>query len=1531
MTIDPPARPVSWGRRLLIAFGVLLALVLLLVLLAPTLLSTSPGRSFILSKVNGTIAGSVKAEGLSLGWSRGQSVTGVTLLDPEGKTVLTAKSVELPDLSLWSFVTGGRAVGLVRIADPVLTITQDERGMNLTRAVALREVKQDGVTEKKETDAAKPSEPLTLPAELALKIELANGLVTYSDVATTAELSGLTVKADLSAPAKIAASISSVTRVGSQAGKLDGSVTVSDAFDSSGVLQMSRGRVEADVDATGIPVALIDALAKQEGYLSGVLGSVASGKVTATGPLDKMDIDVALKSDHASLAGALSVGREAIASRAPLELTLRVTPESWAVVTRGQSREQAARLVEPFDVKLRVDRLNLPRRGDGSVSLGGAGVKLTGGIGRVVMDAPGGVGRLVLREAKVELTSESLAKAVSGGLKLVAEQGGQVGGADVTFDVRDLLDGSDAVNMKSLRVEVDGTVKELPLAVLDQLAATDGLLVDAIGPKLDATLNARLSPTEDGRSATGPFHVVAIGRNLNAKLAGRLTPTELALDDGGSATLTVAPALLAKLTGAAPGDKDAMRIDEPAVMQLRIGSLKLPVVDHAMDTKAAALSLAITTDRLLLAGMGIPGQAAVSKVVINITSERLDKGVIAELASVVAHPVGSTAPGSLNARAEITHLFDAQGGLAPDGARIAYTLDGKQLSSPLVDGILGQDGLLAILAGRATDARLSGNVTPTTAPAGREITSTLAVRTPSLTLDAKAKITPDLLTIEPGSDLTLKIDPAMFSSLTDHFAAEEAPATTATPATPSQPLGIASTSTLRVKISSLSAQRGEKADRGQTRIGLSGSIDQLELTGLPAKASLANTTFTLADGRLADTLHLNLASRLVTGGSDGTLKAVANIADAMTDKPKLDATLDATTLPVALLDALGEQGGRLVALLGPTLGDVKLAAQRSGTASSFTAAIQAERLKADVAGSFDPGRHVTLKEGSKVELTLTPEGYAAWAKPEKGEMSVALLGVSRVVLLVKQLDIGYSQAASADASPAIDPAQTKLGTTISIPTIAFVRPDKQIVRLRDVNASVQTSDLSKLLDLQLNAAIDNGKSTADAAGTGGTGGGGAIASSTQITGIRVTDGSPDFSKSGYTTSTTGTALPVDLIDALLNQEGGLTAIMGRSATVKINGTRAPGSDGTLDVDLDSDNARVSLLGSIDEKNVFKLRQDAVASLRVTPELGKAYLSTASPILSEVKSGEQPIRLTLSKQGFAIPLDDPRLATVGMEGNLEIGTLIVRRNEMAGRLTTALRALGSPIRDLPEFPARFTPLKFKIADGVLTSNDLWMDTGELFMGVQTRVTENLKTGLRSTEVLIAVPGETLNLIPKVAGKVKSDTILELVARSTGNEAPKPDYGAMLTTNLAPILAASSTKGETAAMVQGGLQALQGLRRDKKEPTEAPWADRNWTNRPKVHREAPVVQPEAAPGTPSESPSSQPAAAAPVTPAQPVEAKPAEAKPTEAKPAESKPADPLGDLLQRALREREEREQRKKEEEAKKKERRAQEKAEKEAAQ
>lgn len=71
------------GRRLLVA-GILLALVLVLVALVPTLLSTGPGRARIFAYAGTLLGGRVSADALRLSWFGRQKVTGLTVETPEG-------------------------------------------------------------------------------------------------------------------------------------------------------------------------------------------------------------------------------------------------------------------------------------------------------------------------------------------------------------------------------------------------------------------------------------------------------------------------------------------------------------------------------------------------------------------------------------------------------------------------------------------------------------------------------------------------------------------------------------------------------------------------------------------------------------------------------------------------------------------------------------------------------------------------------------------------------------------------------------------------------------------------------------------------------------------------------------------------------------------------------------------------------------------------------------------------------------------------------------------------------------------------------------------------------------------------------------------------------------------------------------------------------------------------------------------------------------------------------------------------------
>ncbi len=68
LSSNSDAGPTGGSRLLLKIVLSLLFVVLLLVAAAPTLLSSGPGRGFVLGMVNDRLPGSVDMDGLSLSW-----------------------------------------------------------------------------------------------------------------------------------------------------------------------------------------------------------------------------------------------------------------------------------------------------------------------------------------------------------------------------------------------------------------------------------------------------------------------------------------------------------------------------------------------------------------------------------------------------------------------------------------------------------------------------------------------------------------------------------------------------------------------------------------------------------------------------------------------------------------------------------------------------------------------------------------------------------------------------------------------------------------------------------------------------------------------------------------------------------------------------------------------------------------------------------------------------------------------------------------------------------------------------------------------------------------------------------------------------------------------------------------------------------------------------------------------------------------------------------------------------------------------
>jgi hypothetical protein len=108
-TPKPAASKKKRGLVLKIVGGVITALVLL-VLGAPTLVSTRPMLAIILSQVNDKLNGHVEIASLSLGWFSGVKVEGVRVFDSSKSQIAELDRLVVP-IPLWKALTGKLALG----------------------------------------------------------------------------------------------------------------------------------------------------------------------------------------------------------------------------------------------------------------------------------------------------------------------------------------------------------------------------------------------------------------------------------------------------------------------------------------------------------------------------------------------------------------------------------------------------------------------------------------------------------------------------------------------------------------------------------------------------------------------------------------------------------------------------------------------------------------------------------------------------------------------------------------------------------------------------------------------------------------------------------------------------------------------------------------------------------------------------------------------------------------------------------------------------------------------------------------------------------------------------------------------------------------------------------------------------------------------------------------------------------------------------------------------------------------------------
>jgi hypothetical protein len=148
----PPGRGRRW-RRVLIGLLVLLLLLGGLLVLAPTLLSTGPGRNAALSLINARLNGRAEVTGWSLAWTRGMQIDALRLLDTRDRVVIEARDIRT-GLTLLDAVRGRWDIGETDIAR--LTLGE-------LRFLPDGDTNVQRVFSDAPPDPADPDEPLDLP------------------------------------------------------------------------------------------------------------------------------------------------------------------------------------------------------------------------------------------------------------------------------------------------------------------------------------------------------------------------------------------------------------------------------------------------------------------------------------------------------------------------------------------------------------------------------------------------------------------------------------------------------------------------------------------------------------------------------------------------------------------------------------------------------------------------------------------------------------------------------------------------------------------------------------------------------------------------------------------------------------------------------------------------------------------------------------------------------------------------------------------------------------------------------------------------------------------------------------------------------------------------------------------------------------------------------------------------------------------------------------------------------------------------
>ncbi len=1502
-------------RKRAIVISVLSTLLglVLLVLLLPTLLSTSWGAGLIAGQVNSRMAGEVRMGRLSLGWFSGQRIENVVIHDKARSVdVVTIKAVDLPGVTLWQWLSGGRALGVIRIDEPIVHVERLADG-SLNLAQVFAPPGASGTATQSRSSGGGAAGAITLPADLSGRLQITNGRIIFKQ--TSAEVSAgqpsevrdLQVDVNLVNTQAMEGLLTAKLQQGATQGQVQVKFNADQLSTPTHQLQWQKARVDAQMELANLPVALVEVFTGQPGRLRELLGDQVTGKATMAGDVANLSAELSATSANASLtlqaqrvtkndASMLTIkpGSQVRLTLTPSALTAWSTPKS-------ASDQQAVKLLQPTSIELVFEDVQLgekhgrimPAQTSGTVRLA---------IGEAAVDLGEPTGVVTLRDSRglVELKG-SAQPVLTAQLRAKAVVQGKTGQVNADVRLRDFYDVAGQLRTDKLTGSAMLDVRNWPVALVDALAKTDGLLVEALGPTVDMSLQGDMALDSSNGKPTGPVKLSINTKQLRGEIAGQLDEKGLTIPTGQQLTYRAEPKVIGDLLARFSKEGSALgqvKLTGPAELQLTLGETRLPLQGNPLTGLQTQITLTATA-------LDFTGLATLDSLRLDDTRLALtyDAGKRAMNADMDASAIYAGEKAPVGMTLQFTDLIDAQGKFTPATMQGTVIARADNVHSSFIDTFVSMPEFGVNALGKNLNLHLSADIKPAASakaklPNAHYVFMAVADK---LVFKAQGQIDEQNITLQTSEPARFTIEPALIEVLRKHQP---------NLASALDGRGLVQAATITLDPLRLHLPRTTNDVKSSLRFSGKVNVNRLSITGDErlAGVDIVDLSLDLLDTTLAQGIDAKLTASVMHQRQTGRVLANIKLNDLLGNAPggpvfKVPARLD--NFPVSVIDQFMNQPGKYAALLGDKLDRVEVIdlsnTQVDRRDYGFNVLIQSEQVSGPIKGHFKPGEVAVVDEGSRLTINITPQRFPFlqkhWLSSKADDKALVLVEPTSIELAVNQAQVRFAQpvvgqvnetlqnhtsANKPEAALAINPEQSMVKLAVTAQPMRWRLPAKQLeVNVSELSAELGGTNLAQEQTLQLRSAYQ--VRSLSPANAGAAPQIGQLTSTTRLRQLFDAQGRFNAANLGFATQTNVTALPVTLLDEMMGQQGKLIAALGPSVDVEVNTQYDPGQGGPLQARISSAHLNTRVAGDFDKDMVLSLREDAQLTFNVSSELAQQYLASVNFLLRDAQSSRGPVRLTLSRDGFRWPLRSMgrSMDKAVLNGWLELGTLRVKRGP-GGELVGLLRLAGARIENRDEFDAMFSPLSFNLKEGLLTCSDLWMDTGDLRIGSQSRVFLTGKPTTPWGEVLLAIPGDTVLVVPGTRGRIDPKAIYTVGSVGPLN-AIKPDLASLIKRIVAPV-AGQAVGGDIGTAIGIGSAIFGAVSEGRRQPDQRDpdwFARATWPNRPAL--QVPAVT-EPAPGGTTPSPSTT----QPSTPQSAIEPQPA----AQSQPAQGQPQQPAG---------------------------------------